>query len=127
MFHMQCISSPVTSTNKTRHEIAEILLKIALNTITPSFLQTVSNSISINNCTKEFCFLLFGLFNGIRRTYRLSMVEKLPPLFHLAYRGFPKFRREKKRTVSENWFGLWCLTPLSTIFHLYRDNPVLLV
>ena len=98
MFHMQCISSPVTSTNKTHHEIAEILLKIALNSITPSFLQTVSKSISFNNCTKEFCFLLFGLFNGIRRTYRLSMVEKLPPLFHLAYRGFPNLE-EKKREL----------------------------
>jgi len=123
---MQCISSPVTFTNKTDHEIAEILLKIALNTITPSFLQTVSKSISINNYAKEFCFLWFGIFNGIRRTYRLSMVKNLPPLFYLVYRDFPKIRREKKRTVSKNWFGLWCLMPLSTISHLYRDDPVLL-
>ena len=44
--------TPVTSTNKTnRHDIAEILLKVALNTIT----------ITLNLCCKQRLFLTFQI------------------------------------------------------------------
>ena len=32
--------------------------------------------------------------------------------------------REQNLSIKDGYVGLWCLTPLSTIFHLYRDGYV---
>jgi hypothetical protein len=51
--------SPVSSLNKTdRHDIAEILLKVALNTINKDYSQTcINRSLNTGDLLKEFQFI----------------------------------------------------------------------
>jgi hypothetical protein len=54
---------PVSSTNKTyRHDIAEILLKVALNTIRPTNQQLLFVSMSSGNFSIKFLILWNNLF-----------------------------------------------------------------
>jgi hypothetical protein len=85
----------VSSTNKTDHNITEILLKVALNTITLWYkVKFVKDTQALQKKSPKTRGLCFSINHRINVHY--------PPII-------------------DGWvrLGLWCLTPLSTIFQLY--------
>ena len=99
--------TPVSSTNKTDcHDITEILLEVGLNTIT-----------HIQGPIKSIVFSL--RFNGFFRNQTLNKVWAI-------YFYQTKMTCQIQMICIE-WVidhdGLWSLTPLSTIFQLYRGVP----
>ena len=73
--------SPVSSTNKTdRHDIAEILFKVALNTIKQTSKQTVSYHIQhkIKLICRSKCYI-FILNNNRRKSSWKRMSKRFPP------------------------------------------------
>jgi hypothetical protein len=73
--------SPVSSTNKTdRHDIAEILFKVALNTIKQTSKQTVSYHIQhkIKLICRSKCYI-FILNNNRRKNSWKRMSKRFPP------------------------------------------------
>ena len=84
----------VSSTNITDcHDIAEILLKVALNTITLALFMTYFLTHQAYKGQVSFCHHIYSVLHC-----RLS---------HWYY---------------NKGAGLWCLMPLSTIFHLYNKK-----
>jgi hypothetical protein len=104
-----CYRLVVFSTNKTdRHDITEILLKVALSTI---------------NQTKLSCFNNFsrntGIYIFLALQYFHETVHSIKFLIQALYCCVVMRWQCYNMKV---WFGLWCLTPLLTIFQLYRDG-----
>jgi hypothetical protein len=97
--------TPVSSTNKTDHHgTAEILLKVALNTI-------------IHNPTNTSPPRIYQDFHyyqsGSKRDRNTNIKND---------NNNCKWKTSKDCKFIYVWFGLWCLTPLSTIYQLYRGG-----
>ena len=109
---MTCVESrwfspgtPVSSTNKTDHPgIAEILLKVALNTITHN---------PTNTSPPRFYQDLHNYQSGSKRDRNTNIIKN---------DNNCKWKTSKDCKFIYVWFGLWCLTPLSTIYQLYRGG-----
>ena len=112
-----------SSTTKTgRHDIAEILLKVALNTIN-TINQILSFWTNHQNMQQQKTVHVYG-----KKQY--MVVESHISLFSLCVDKFNAEQLGCKRSYNEkysshyilHWYGgggLWCLTALSTIFKLY--------
>jgi hypothetical protein len=113
------LGTPVSSNNKTdSHDIAEILLKVALNTINPNLVVSNRRSnrtigrwpwpydpCSLSSNTTFYC-PCWCMYIKVRVVVWFGSLDISLSI------GL-----EKKQ---QQGLGLWCLMPLSTIFQLYR-------
>jgi hypothetical protein len=107
------LGTPVSSTNKTdRHNITQIVLKVALNTI-----KQPTNQPSIRNDKID----KWLSFNGLILYMRQLLV---PRTIHISCIDISlQQRRSSSYMYMYIWVGiLWWSTPLSTIFQLYRGG-----
>jgi hypothetical protein len=98
--HGQWISpgTPASSTTKTgRHDIAEILLKVALNTKNQSSVQPNSVFVLPSDHTNML----------------IKQSQSRPAFFFRAY---------DQIQCNKMMIDFWCLTPLSAIFQLYHGD-----
>ena len=98
------LDTPVSSTNKTdHHAIAEILLKVALNTI-------IHNP--TNTSPPRFYQDFHYYQSGSKRDRNTNIKND----------NNCKWKTSKDCKFIYDWFGLWCLTLLSSIYQLYRGG-----
>jgi hypothetical protein len=105
------LGTTVSSTNKTDcHDIAEILLKVALNTITPM------STIKYTLCGEPLIrskVLLRGNHVGLGHFHipiiQHTTLQQKDTYVHIIH-------------INNKGLGLWCLMPLSIIFQLYRGS-----